>query len=540
MHIVIDHFDSFTYNLVQMLRGILGSGEEVRVVRSDAFGPEDFDGAGISSIVLSPGPGCPSEYPASLELVRRHAGRTPVLGVCLGHELIVEAFGGAIRKARRVMHGKTDETLTDGRGCFRNIPSPAVFMRYHSLAADPERLPGCLEACAWSRLDGDVMAVRHREHRIEGLQFHPESIGSEPGRRVVENFYNYRREPFPAKRTLSRLLAREDIGGEDARAFMLEAAEGSLTDAQIAGFLCAFESKGATAEEIAGCASVLADKCLPFRAGAPALDIVGVGGDGKGSFNLSSMAALVAAACGQPVAKHGNRAVSSFCGSADFFAELGYPLTLPTPEAERLLERTGFAFLFAPLYHSAMKHAVTARRQLAVRTLMNLLGPLVNPAKARYQVLGVPEAGLLHPMADAAVLLGAERVMTVWSEDGLDEFSCAARTRCVFAEGGARREFAFDPAEAGVAGGSSEALKGGTAEDNVAMARRLLAGEELGGVLDAVCLNAGAGLFVAGRAGDVAEGCGMARAAFREGKVAGKLEEIIAVANSLATRDAPQ
>ncbi len=534
MHIVIDHFDSFTYNLVQMLREILGESGEVRVIRSDAFRPEEFDNAALSGIVLSPGPGSPSEYPASRELIRRQAGRTPLLGVCLGHELIVDAFGGAIRKARRVMHGKTDETLTDGRGCFRNIPSPAAFMRYHSLAADAGSLPDCLEACAWSRLDGDVMAVRHREHQIEGLQFHPESIGSEAGRRVVENFFNYRREPFPAKRTLSRLLAREDIGRADARAFMLEAAEGNLTDAQIAGFLCAFESKGVTAEELAGCASVLADKCRPFRAGVPVLDIVGVGGDGKGSFNLSSMAALVAAACGQAVAKHGNRAVSSFCGSADFFAELGYPLTLPAPEAERLLEKTGFAFLFAPLYHSAMRHAVTARRQLAVRTPMNLLGPLVNPAGARYQVLGVPDAGLLHPMADAAVLLGAGRVMTIRSEDGLDEFSCSAPTRCVLAEGDSRREFVFDPAEAGISGCSPDALKGGTAEDNAAMARRLLAGEELGGVMDAVCLNAGAGLFVAGAAGSVAEGYGAAREAFREGRVSRKLEEVLAIANSPA------
>jgi anthranilate synthase/phosphoribosyltransferase len=320
MIVLVDHFDSFTYNLAQMLRETVA--EEVRVVRSDAFAPADFDGDGVSAIVLSPGPGSPDDYPASRDLVLRHAGKKPVLGVCLGHELIVRAFGGRIRKARRIMHGKTDGTLTDGRGCFRNIPSPSAFMRYHSLAADPE-LPACLEACAWSRADGDIMAVRHREHQIEGLQFHPESVGTESGRKVLENFFNYRREPFPAKQTLSRLIAGEDIGREKARALMLEAAEGNLTDAQIAGFLCAIEAKGASAEEIAGAASVLAEKAVPFRASVPVLDIVGVGGDNSGSFNLSSMASLVAAACGQPMAKHGGRAVSSFCGSADFFAERG-------------------------------------------------------------------------------------------------------------------------------------------------------------------------------------------------------------------------
>lgn len=533
MYTVIDHFDSFTYNLVQMLREIVP--EEVRVIRSDAFTPDDLEKLPMKGLIMSPGPGSPEEYPASLEAIRRFIGRVPILGVCLGHEQLVAAHGGAIRRGKRIMHGKTDEMLTDGHGCFRNIPSPASFMRYHSLVADPESLPGCLEASAWSRRDGDIMAVRHREHIAEGVQFHPESIGSEAGRRVLENFVNYRRKPFPARQTLSRLLAGEDLDRETARAFMLETAEGNLTNAQLAGFLCAIEAKGPTAIEIAGCASVLADKCVRFHAAAPVLDIVGIGGDGKGSFNLSSMASVAAAACGQPVAKHGNRAVSSFCGSADFFAQLGYPLAIAPAKAERLCRDTGFAFLFAPLYHSAMKHAAAARRDLAVRTMMNLLGPLASPARAEYQVIGVPDAALLRPIAEAAMLLGARRVMTLRSEDGLDEFSCAAPTRCILAEaGGEMREFAFDPREAGIAGRDSESLKGGTAEDNAAIARRLMSGEEKGGVLDAVCLNAGAGLFVSGRADSVGDGYEQARDAFAGGRVLRKLGEVLARANELA------
>ncbi len=532
MYVVIDHFDSFTYNLVQMLRETVR--DEVRVFRSDSFTAADLEKLPMSALVLSPGPGGPEEYPASLDAARRFAGRTPILGVCLGHEILVAANGGSIRRARRIMHGKADDMLTDGRGCFRNIPSPSSFMRYHSLVADPETLPPCFEATAWSRADGDIMAVRHREHQIEGVQFHPESVGSEAGRRVLENFIQYRREPFPAKKTLSRILAGENLERETARAFMLEAAEGNLTDAQMAGFLCALEAKGATADEIAGCASVLADKCVPFRANVPVLDIVGIGGDGRGSFNLSSMASVAAAACGQPVAKHGNRAVSSFCGSADFFAELGYPLTIPPDSAEKLLEETGFAFLFAPLYHSAMKYAVTARRELAVRTVMNLLGPLSSPARAEYQVVGVPEEALLRPIAEAAMMLGAKKILTIRSEDGLDEFSCAAPTRCVLAEaGGARREFVFDPAEAGIGARGSDSLNGGTAEDNAAIARRLMSGKETGGVLDAVCLNAGAGLYLSGVAQDIADGYKMAKDAFASGSVKAKLDQIVETAAAL-------
>ncbi|MDR0361423.1 MAG: anthranilate phosphoribosyltransferase [Planctomycetota bacterium] len=532
MYVIVDHYDSFTHNLAQMLRGIVG--DPVRTVRPGGLGSLGRDSARLRGLILSPGPGRPEEYPESVELVKRHLGNTPILGVCLGHEIIVSALGGRIRRGRRIMHGKADETLSDGRGCFRNVPSPSRFMRYHSLVADPD-LPESLEASAWSRVDGDVMAVRHREHPVEGVQFHPESVGSEMGRRILENFVNYRREPFPARAVLARLLAGGNLDRETARAFMLEMTEGNFSDPQLAGFLCALEAKGATAEEIAGCASVLVDKCVPFRAGTPVLDIVGIGGDNKGSFNLSSMASVAAAACGQPVAKHGNRAVSSFCGSADFFQELGYPLAISPAGAERLLADTGFAFLFAPVYHSAMKHAAVARRELAVRTLMNLLGPLSNPARAAYQVLGVPDAALLRPIADAAILLGGGRVMAIHSEDGLDEVSSAAPTRCVLAEkGGDIREFVFDPASAGLSGFDSASLAGGTAEDNARIARRLMSGEERGGVHAAVCLNAGAGLFVSGMAGDMAEGYRLARDAFASGAVERKLAEIVRVAGELA------
>lgn len=524
MFVIIDHFDSFTYNLTQLFQEMAGC--EVRTIRSDVFDPEELAALPLRGLIFSPGPGRPEEYPASLEAIRRFAGKVPILGVCLGHELIVAAFGGGIRRAKRIMHGKTDDMLHDGRGVFRNISSPSSFMRYHSLAA-VEPLPDCLEVSARSR-DGDVMAVRHRELAIEGVQFHPESVGSEAGRRLVENFINYRREAFPAKSMLASLLSGRDLDAAAARDFMLETVEGGLSDIQLAGFLCALEAKGVTAAEIAGCVSVLRDKRVAFHAAVPVLDIVGSGGDGFGSFNLSSMAALVAAACGQPVAKHGNRAVSSFCGAADFFAEMGYPLEIAPVEAEKLLADTGFAFLFAPTYHAAMRRAAKARRELAVRTIMNLLGPLANPADAAYQVVGVSEDKLLRPMAEALMLLGGRRAITVRSFDGLDEISCAAPTRCVLAEaGGGIREFVFDPTEAGVRGRSSESLRGGSAEDNVALARRLLAGEELDGLLDAVCLNAGAGLFAAGRAADIADGYRQARAAFSSGRAAAKTRDIL-------------
>ncbi len=531
MYLIIDHFDSFTYNLVQLLAEKVNG--EIRVVRSDDFSVEEIEKLPLSGLIISPGPGNPDEYPESVELIRRMAGKTPILGVCLGHELIVKAFGGKIIKAKRMMHGKQDDLLIDGKGCFRNISGPSAFMRYHSLVADPE-LPECLEATAYSR-DGDIMAVRHKEYVIEGVQFHPESIGSEMGSKVMDNFITYRREPFPLKATLGRLIAREDLEQETARNFMLEMAEGNLTDPQLAGFLCALEAKGVTAREIAGCVSVLKEKQVSIDPGVEVLDIVGVGGDNSGSFNLSSMSSLVAAACGETVAKHGGKAVSSFSGAADFFAELGYPLETSPRAAEQLLAETGFAFLFAPVYHSAMRFAARARRDLAVKTVMNLMGPLANPANAAYQVMGVPRKQLLEPMAEAAMLLGGKRILVISSDDGMDEFSCAAPTHCVLAEqNGATRHFTFDPAQAGITPSDASVLKGGTAEVNVRMAERLMSGKDTGGLLDATCLNAAAGLFVTGRAESIEDGYHMAKNAFASGMVRKKVKEIIAAARALA------
>ena len=531
MMLMIDHYDSFTQNLVHLFHA--AGAADIRVLRSDAFDVDAIDREPPRALVLSPGPGGPDDYPASLALIRRLAGRVPVLGICLGHELIVRAFGGTIIPARRMMHGKTDELLLDGRGCFRALVNPVALVRYHSLVA-AEPLPDCLEVSSRSR-DGDVMGARHREFPIEGMQFHPESAGSEEGSRMAANFLNYRREPFPAPRILGRLLAGANLDRASAAAFMRETAEGNLSDPQLAGFLCALEAKGATADELAGCVSVLREMRRPFDAGSPTLDIVGVGGDGSGSFNLSSMAALAAAACGARVAKHGNRAASSLCGSADFFAELGYPLDLPPPAARRLLDDTDFTFLFAPVYHSALRFAARARRALAVRTIMNLLGPLANPADAPYMVLGVPDARLLEPMAEAALLLGARRVLSVHGADGLDEISGAAPTRVVLAAAGeALRSFTFDPREAGVSASSREAVRGGTAAENAARARRLMNGQAENGLLDAVCLNAGAGLFAAGLADSIAQGHARARAAFADGSVRAKVDAVLSRARALA------
>jgi anthranilate synthase/phosphoribosyltransferase len=532
MILIIDNYDSFTYNLYQYLSEL--GPEPVQVVRNDRITLERIEALRPSRLVLSPGPGRPEEAGVTVEAVRRFAGRIPILGVCLGHQAIGCAFGARIVQARRIVHGKTEQINLDGKGLFRNIPLPATVTRYHSLVVDPASLPEELEITATSQ-DGEIMGLRHRVHAVEGVQFHPESVGTPLGKRLLANFLSYKREPFPASQLLARVISRVDLSFLEMEEFMEELTDGNLNGSQIAGFLVGLNAKGFTARELAGAVSVLKRKKTRLPAAPPVLDTCGTGGDGIGTFNISSLAAVAAAACGARVAKHGNRAVSSSSGSADFFRALGLAVDLPPPAAATMLERTGFAFLFAPLYHPAMRHAAQVRRELAMKTIMNLVGPLANPAEASLQLIGVFSENLCRIVAEAARLLGLERAMVVHGLDGQDEISVTAPTRIVLLERGELREFLFDLGQAGLEPYALEELQVGSAEDNAAIAREVLAGG--GGhpaIRDAVLLNAGAALALYGLAGGIEEGYRRARAALEAGTVREKLEQVVAASRELA------
>jgi len=524
MYLLIDNYDSFTYNLYQYLTELTKKG--VMVARNDRITIPEIRSLAPEGIIISPGPGRPEEAGITVDAIREFAGRIPILGVCLGHQAIGYAFGGKIIQAGRIVHGKTENIALDGRGLFRTLPASGVFTRYHSLVIDPGSIPAELEVTARS-IDGEIMGVRHRTHVIEGVQFHPESMASEFGKKILQNFLNYQREPYPVKEKLSKVIRGEDLTQSEAEGFMSELTEGNLGASHIAGYFVALNAKGITPEEIAGCAAVLQRKRTPLKVSRPVLDTCGTGGDEAGTFNISSFGALIAAACGAAVAKHGNRAVSSLCGSADFYKELGVPIDLPPGESEKLIERTGFAFLFAPIYHGAMRFAGPVRRELGIKTIMNLLGPLVNPAAAQYQLIGVFADEYCLPVAKAAHLLGIKRAMVVHGEDGLDEISVTSPSRVVsIDESGRVTDERFDPATLGIRRFELSELKGGSAPDNAATARALLQGEGPDAIREAVLVNAGAALAVFGRAASIAEGYKLAREALAGGRVARKLDEI--------------
>lgn len=538
MIVIIDNYDSFTYNLYQYFARL--TTEPIRVIRNDEIDISGLEALKPSHLVISPGPGRPEDAGISVEAIRHFGNTCPILGVCLGHQAIGYAFGSPIVGAKHIRHGEVEDINLDGKGLFRTIGPKGTFTRYHSLVVAEEGLSLDLEITARSS-DGDIMGLRHRTLPIEGIQFHPESVASTDGEALIRAFLNYRREAFAFKGAFEKVLRREHLKRSEAESFMEELTEGALDTPRIAAMLTALSAKGPSAEEIAGCAAVLRRKKTPFlQEGGMELqnssanrllqdltDTCGTGGDGLGTFNISSMAALVAASCGLPVAKHGNRAVSSKSGSADFYEALGIPVSLSPSEARSMLAETGFVFLFAPVYHGAMRFAAPARKALGIKTLMNLVGPLSNPADAAYQVIGVYDESLLETVATAAHLLGVKRVLTVHSRDGMDELSPSAPTDIVeIDESGALRRFVFDPAALGLGSYDFSELMGADARYNANLALDLIAGAGRPALEAAVAFNAGAALYVAGRAATIAEGAKMAADALASGAVAEKLEEL--------------
>jgi len=525
MILVIDNYDSFTYNIVQ--EAALLSSEEVKVFRNDKISIDDITALAPDKIIISPGPGRPGDAGISIKVISTFGGQLPILGVCLGHQAIAECFGGRIVQAARIVHGKLEKISHDGRGLFRNLRSDPEFTRYHSLAVDRASLPDCLEVTAETS-DSEIMGLRHKEFIIEGVQFHPESIGCiDAGRTILKNFLRYKREPLNRTLMLEKLQAGEDLDFDEAAVFMDELTEGDLSPVFTAAVLTALNCKGITSEEIAGCASILKNKKVKVTSGGGALDTCGTGGDGRHTFNISSMSALIASACGAKVAKHGNRAVSSKSGSAEFYSGLGIKYGISPSQAGQLLEDEGFVFMFAPFYHGAMAQAAPVRRELGVRTIMNLLGPLVNPAEAEFQLIGVYSDELCPVMARAAKKTGAARVMTVHSRDGLDEVSPAAPTRVfMIDENGNETDSIFRPEDAGFSGLASGDLGGGTGRENAETALDVIAGKGSSAVRAACILNAGAALMAAGMADSIAEGSRMAAEALDSGLVKEKLARI--------------
>jgi len=331
----------------------------------------------------------------------------------------------------------------------------------------------------------------------------------------------------------AKLVRGESLTEDEASAAMRTIMGGDATPAQIAGFVIALRMKGETAEELTGLARTARALATPIDAGDGLLDTCGTGGDGTGSFNISTLAAVVAAACGARVAKHGNRAASSTCGSADVLEALGVKIDLGPEGVVRCIQETGIGFLFAPVFHPAFRFVGAPRRELGVRTVFNVLGPLCNPAGASRQALGVADGAQAPLMAEVLSRLGVERALVFHAEDGMDELSTLGPSRVIELQDGRRTDYRLDPADLGLAPATSDAVRGGGAAENAAIAADVLSGTA-GPRRDIVLLNAAAALRVAGLAADWKEGLALAADAIDQGRAAATLERWAAVSQAAA------
>ncbi len=547
MILILDNYDSFTYNLYQAV-GVLCP--DVQVVRNDQITVAEMEKMGLQALIVSPGPGYPSSAGVSEAAIRHFSGKIPVLGVCLGHQAIGEVFGGKVVPAIQLMHGKSsDIRLLKRDPIFAGLPERVEAARYHSLIVERDSLPDCLTILAEDEV-GQIMALKHREHLTYGLQFHPESILTGLGGRMLENFLNLvpglsitplntpQSEIPPAQRNalkpyIFKAIEGENLTREEAFDAMSCIMSGGATNAQIGSFLTALRMKGETIEEITGFAQVMRNKGKNVRHDFPVIDIVGTGGDLANTFNISTTSSFVIAGAGAAVAKHGNRSVSSKSGAADVLEALGFHLNLTPDEATQCLNECGISFLFAPAFHGSMKFAAMPRKEIGVRSVFNILGPLANPAASDYILLGVYDEALMEPMAQVLMNLGIKGAMLVHGEDGLDEISISGPTRVCEIRDGKLIKYTIRPSQFSVPEGELQEIVGGTAEENACITMDILTGKERGPRRGIVLMNAGCALYTAGVAASIEDGIHMAEKSIDSGAALQKFNALKEMTNAL-------
>ncbi|MDO4327552.1 MAG: anthranilate phosphoribosyltransferase [bacterium] len=329
------------------------------------------------------------------------------------------------------------------------------------------------------------------------------------------------------KEAILKLAKKEDLSYQEAEAVMNEIMGGEATPVQMSAYLTALSLKGETIDEITASAAGMRAHCIKLLHDMDVLEIVGTGGDGSNSFNISTTAAMVIAAAGVPVAKHGNRAASSKSGAADVLEALGVKITLSPERSAEILKKINICFLFAQNYHIAMKYVAPIRKELGIRTVFNILGPLSNPAGANMELMGVFDESLVEPLAQVMAKLGVSRGMVVYGQDKLDEISMSAPTSVCEIRDGWFQSYELTPEQFGYTRCQKEELQGGTPQENAAITRDILTGKEMGAKRQAVCLNAGAALYITGKAATIEEGVRMAEKLIDDGAALRKLEQFI-------------
>lgn len=485
----IDNIDSFTYNLVDQLRN---SGHYVTVYRNTI--PADVIVKKLSEmqqpiLFLSPGPGTPSEAGCMPELLKRLKGQLPIIGICLGHQAIVESYGGTIVPAGDILHGKASLIEHDGQEMFAALPNPLPVARYHSLKG--ENIPKTLTINAM--FNNIVMAVRNDDERVCGFQFHPESILTIQGVKLLEQTIEWALRPavrqtqteqeaivdkqeYNIQPVLNKLYLGQVLTLEESKSLFNLIVQGKIEPAILSAAIISMKVRGEKPQEIAGAVGALLENADAFDSPSyDYTDVVGTGGDGTNSINISTASAFVAAALGYKVAKHGNRGVSSKSGSSDVLSALGLKLNMSAEASRKALDELGVCFLFAQQYHTGFRHAAPIRQMLKTRTIFNVLGPLINPSRPKRILLGVYHPDLIKPIAETLKMLNYTHAYVVHGA-GMDEVAIHGETQVAEVNNGDIRYFTVTPADFGLQTFSLKDIEGGTPEVNRDMLIAILQG----------------------------------------------------------------
>ena len=535
MILFLDNYDSFTYNLYQYIGELY---PDIQVVRNDEITLEEIEAMHPDALLISPGPGYPKDAGISIPAIQKFAGKMPILGICLGHQAIAEAFGGKIVKAEHLMHGKASNIAIDNQSVlFAGLPQVIACGRYHSLIVEEASLPSCLRITARDE-NGQIMALEHTKFPIYGLQFHPESILSEDGKEILIRFLNLlpgvsiptkQQTPQQPKKALLPYAEKVLNGGNLTETEAMEAMDlimsNAATDIQIAEFLTALRMKGETIEEITGFAKGMRAKAKTVPNCKDAIDIVGTGGDCSNSFNISTTSSFIIAAAGAKVAKHGNYGATSVSGASNVIEQHGVRFTNNPDTLKRSMEECNIAYLHAQLFNPAMKFVGPVRKTLGVRTLFNLLGPLVNPCCPAYQLLGVADLSQMRLYTNVFYKLGIDFAV-VNSLDSYDEISLTDEFKVMTRN----YERIYRPQALGFKDARPEELFGGVCKEDAArIFDNILTGHATPAQTQCVIVNAAFAIQVMEPQKEIEECIAIARESLDSGRALATLKKFIEI-----------
>lgn len=522
MILLIDNYDSFVFNIKTMLNQL--TNDEIAVYRNDKITLDEIKRLSPNAIILSPGPKHPKDSGICLEIFKARLN-VPVLGICLGHQALGLCFGAKIQRLKEVAHATSSQiSLIAQSELFREFPKDFSVMRYHSL--EVVDLPSELEALAYTK-DKVLMAMRHKDLPYFGVQFHPESYFSEYGLKIFENFLKFKgqtSQKTSEKPTLTSFITKlqdnQDLNTDDFARICQIIASREYEAVQLGALLVLITEKSLDERSLSALVSNILKYSQTFNDESEMIDIVGTGGDGFKSINVSTTTAFILGALGVKVAKHGNRAISSASGSSDVLSALKIPAFDSIAKQVKVLDEQGLTFFHAPFFHSLVGEVKEVRAKLGVRTVFNVLGPLLHPnLSLKYQLMGNYHAPVHRLLIEVLRNLGRKHALVVRGNDGMDEISICDETSIYELKDGQIFNYTISPEQFGFKRAFHSEIVGGDAKQNAKILLDTLSGKQKGAKFDIVVLNAMFALYTANRVPTPAQAKDIVLEAIHSGKV---------------------